>query len=91
MSPPLRGDIFCAGCKRRKKPGSKPWKCGNYSLTKSAQYDTLIIHTVILCLPMDFTSNEVILPQDRDNVKHQDKENRKTGNCPWRIVSNTHS
>ena len=33
----------------------------NYSLTKSAQYDKMIIHTFILCLFLDFTSNMVIL------------------------------
>ena len=54
-----------------KNPKENLRNCGNYSLTKIAQYDTLIIHTVILCLLMDFTSNEVILPQGGDNVKRQ--------------------
>ena len=41
----------------------------NYSLTKTAQHDTMIIHTVILCLSLDIPSNMVILPQDGDAVK----------------------
>ena len=54
-----------------KNQGQKPWKCGIYSLTKSERHDTMIIHTVILCLFMDFTSNMDILPQDRGCVKYQ--------------------
>ena len=52
-----------------KKPELQLRKCENYSLTKNAQYDTMIIHTVILCLFMDFTSNMVILSQEGTAVK----------------------
>ena len=63
--------LFVQDAKRHKKSRDKTLENGNYSLTKSEQHDTMIIHTVILCLFLDFTSNMVILPQDRDDVKHQ--------------------
>ena len=66
-----RKNFLCRVQKDIKKPGSKPWESGKYALTKSEQHDTMTIHTVILCLFLDFTSNMVILPQDRDDVKHQ--------------------
>ena len=49
--------------KMHKKTRHMPRKCTEYSLTKTAQYDTMTIHTVILCLFLDFTSNMVILSQ----------------------------
>ena len=63
------GGRFVHGAENAKKPGPKPWNCGNYSLTKTAQYGTMIIHTVILCLFLDFTSNMVILSQEWTAVK----------------------
>jgi hypothetical protein len=52
-----------------KKTRHMPREQSNYSLTKTAQHDTMIIHTVILCLSLDIPSNMVILPQDGDVVK----------------------
>ena len=63
--------FLCMVQKRRKKIRVRTLEMQKYSLTKSEQHDTMIIHTVILCLFMDFASNMVILPQDGDNVKHQ--------------------
>lgn len=57
--------------KGAKKPERKLRICGNYSLTKSAQYDTMVIHTVIVCLSMGIPPNVVILPQEQDAVKYQ--------------------
>ena len=57
--------------KDAKKPGQKPRNCGNYSLTKYAQHDTMIIHTVILCLSMGTPPNMDILPQERAVVKKE--------------------
>ena len=67
----MEGVCFMRGTKRCKKTRDKSLEFRNYALTKSERYDTMIIHTVILCPPADFTSNKVILPQDRDDVKHQ--------------------
>ena len=58
---------FCQ--KGYKKTRPKPRNCGKYSLTKNIQYDTMIFHTVILCLFLDFTSNMVILAQEGAAVK----------------------
>ena len=52
-----------------KKTRHMPRDQSNYSLTKTAQHDTMIIHTVILCLSLDIPSNMVILPQYVDDVK----------------------
>ena len=41
----------------------------NYALTKTANYVTMILRTVIVCLSMGIPSNMVILPQDGDVVK----------------------
>ena len=53
----------------KKKPGRVSWNCGNYSLTRFAGCDTMIIHTVILCPILDSHSDMVILPQDGAAVK----------------------
>ena len=47
----------------------------NYSLTKSENYVTMILHTVIVCLSMDIPSNTVILPQYGDDVKMLKRKN----------------
>ena len=57
--------------KKHKKTRHMPRKCANYSLTKTVWHDTMIIHTVILCLLMDFTSDKAILPQYEAAVKHE--------------------
>jgi len=59
------------GEKWRKKTRHKPRNCGNYPLTFFARCDTMIIHTVILCLFLDFTSNMVILAQITAAVKQE--------------------
>ena len=48
--------------KMHKKTRHMPRKCTKYALTKNTQYDTIAIHTVILCLFPDSSSNMVILP-----------------------------
>ena len=55
--------------KRYKKTRHMPRKKSICLLTKKAQYDTITIHTVLLCLFLDFTSNMVILPQHGAAVK----------------------
>ena len=77
--------------KDAKKPELKLRICGKSSLTKSAGYGTMIIHTVILCLSMGIPSNKVILPQEKDAVKYLDGKIEENDNAPLRIVSNTHS
>ena len=75
-SPVLRNRGFCCievmiqiAEKAQKNRGIRPRNCENYSLTKNTQYDTMIIHTVILCLFLDFISNMVILSQEWATVK----------------------
>ena len=45
----------------------------------------MIIHTVILCLFLDFSSNMVILPQDGLSVKRKVEKQVKSDNGLWRI------
>ena len=47
----------------------------NYALTKNANYVTMILHIVIVCLSMDIPSNMVILPQYVDDVKTIKRKN----------------
>ena len=67
--------VLCRVQKGAKKRGKKPRNCGIFSLTKGTGYDTMNIHTVILCLLMDFTSNTGILAQDGARVK-------------WKVIQN---
>jgi hypothetical protein len=46
-----------------KKTRHMPRDYRNYSLTKTAQHDTMIIHTVIVCLSAGIPADKVILPQ----------------------------
>ena len=72
MRPPIPRAHFCAYYKKdTKKPGSKPWNYEKYTLTKIERYDTITIHTVIVCLSADCIPNKDILPQEWAGVKHQ--------------------
>ena len=56
--------------KRRKKTRVKALELRKYALTKIEYYDTITIHTVIVCLFMVCTPNKDILPQEWADVKH---------------------
>ena len=72
MRPLMQRTHFCVYCKKGvKKPGSKPRNYEKYALTKIEHYDTITIHTVIVCLFMVCTPNKDILPQEWADVKHQ--------------------
>ena len=55
--------------KDTKKRGQKPRDCRKFSLTKGDSWCKMKVHTVILCLFLDFTSNMVILTQEGAAVK----------------------
>ena len=61
-----RGQSCGIGHKKTRRP---PRNCGNFSLTKFVQDAIMNVHTVVLCLFLDFTSNMVILAQEGAAVK----------------------
>ena len=61
--------LLCRVQKNAKKEGLSAWNCGKYSLTNWEFWCKMKVHTVILCLFSDFTSNMVILPQEGTAVK----------------------
>lgn len=61
---------FCAGCKKYKKNQTKrSEESGVFPLTNGGECDTMIVHTVIVCLSVLFLSNTDILPHKWGAVK----------------------
>ena len=65
----MEGAVFVQAAKKEKKRGNQPRNFRKYSLTNQNNWCKMKVHTVILCLFLDFTSNMVILPQEGAAVK----------------------